>query len=159
MRHIWDMINCSKFDCSKKLVDTILSTGRHHSSKCHFSCPLVESGKSFGINWIQPVSLLVKKINCSNCKWSTKVLENVNCSTQFIVKKMVYMYGSKVRGQVRLGQVRCTCMAVRLGARLGQVRLVQVRLGQVRLGQVRLGQVRLGVRLGRVVQVMNKYGR
>ncbi len=35
-----------------------------------------------------------KNINCSNCKWSMKVLENVNCSTQFIVKKMVYMYGS-----------------------------------------------------------------
>jgi len=30
-----------------------------------------------------------KNINCSNCNWSTKVLENVNCSTQFIVKEMV----------------------------------------------------------------------
>ena len=62
------------------------------------------------------------------------------------------MYGS---------QVRCTCMAVRIGVhvwqlgqvlvRLGQVRLGQVRQGQVRLGQARLGQVRLGqVRLGQV---------
>jgi len=34
-----------------------------------------------------------QKINdCSNCNWSTKVLKNVNCSTQFIVKKMVNMY-------------------------------------------------------------------
>ena len=35
-----------------------------------------------------------KNINCLNCNWLTKVLENVNCSTQLIVKKMVYMYGS-----------------------------------------------------------------
>jgi hypothetical protein len=35
-----------------------------------------------------------KSNDCSNCNWSTKVLKNVNCSTQFIVKKMVYMYSS-----------------------------------------------------------------
>ncbi len=76
----------------------------------------------------------------------------------------------QVLDQVRLGQVRCTCMAFRLGVhvwqlgqvymydsqvrcqvRLGQVRIGQVRLGQDRLGQVRIGQVRLGqVRLGQV---------
>jgi hypothetical protein len=32
-------------------------------------------------------------------------LENVNCSTQFIVKKMVYMYGSKVRLGVHVWQL------------------------------------------------------
>ncbi len=52
----WEIINCSKFDSLKKLVDTKISTARRN--------------------------------------WSTKVLENVNCSTQFIVYKMVYMYGS-----------------------------------------------------------------
>ncbi len=45
-KQIWDMINCSKFDCSKKLVDTILATGRHHLSKCHFF-----------VNWSNPVNL------------------------------------------------------------------------------------------------------
>ncbi len=142
------MINCSKFDCSKKLVDTIfhlfdtnranvtfLSTGRKSKIICR-TCIL----SSF--------TFRQKNINYSNCNWSTKVLENVNCSTQFIVKKMVYMYGSQVRGQVYMygSQVRCTCIAVRLS----QVRCTCM--------AVRLG-VRSGVRLGRVVQVMNKYSR
>ncbi len=45
-------------------------TGRHnfiiarqHSSNNYFSCQLVESSQSLGINWIQAVSLLVKKIS------------------------------------------------------------------------------------------------
>ena len=153
----------------KKSGQHNFSTAQHYSSKFHFF-----------VNWSNPVNLWgstgfeqfhfqSKNINCSNCNWSTKVLENVKCSTQFIVKKMVYMYGSQVRGQVRLRYVRCTCMAVRLGVRLGQVRLgvhvwqlgqvymygsqvrCQVRIGQARLGQDRIGQVRLGqVRIGQV---------
>ncbi len=153
------MIICSKFVCSKNLLDTILllidtirandkkvKNGRQSKNICR-TCIL----SSF--------TFRQKNINSSNCKWSTKVLENVNCSTQFIVKKMVYMYGSQVRGQVRLGKVTLGVHVWQLGQVLAQVRLVQVRIGQGRLGQVRIGQVRLGVRLGRVVQVMNKYGR
>ncbi len=170
------MINCLKFVCSKKLVDTIF----HLLNTIQANVTFLSTGRKSKIicrMWISSsFTFRQKNINCSNCNWSTKVLENVNCSTQFIVKKMVYMYGSQVRGQVRLGQVRLG--QVRLGVhvwqlgqvfiygsqvrcqvRLSQVMLGQVRLGQVRLGQVRLGQVRLGVRLGRVVQVMNKYGR
>ena len=135
-------------------------TSRHNFSTAR-------ANVTFFVNWSNPVNLWgstgfeqfhrQKNINCSNCKWLTKVLENINCSTQFIVKKMVYMYGSQVRctcmavrigvhvwhfcqvrlGQdrlVRLGKVRCTCMAVRLGVHVWQ-------LGQVRSGQVRSGQV------------------
>ena len=119
----WDMINCSKFDCSKKLVDTILSTGRHHSSKCHFF-----------VNWSNPVNLWEStgfdQFHFQSKKYQLLELQMVDkgfgksklLDTNYS-KKMVHMYGSKVRGQVRLGQVRCTCMAVRLG---------QVRFGQVR---------------------------
>ncbi len=90
---------------------------------------------------------------------------------------MVYLYGSQVRcqvrlGQVSLGQVRCTCVAIRLGVHvrqlgqvLGQVRLGKVRLGQVRLSQVRIGQVymygsqvRCQVSLGYVMLGQVKYG-
>ncbi len=75
---IWVMINCSKFICSKKLVDTIfhlldtiranvtfLSTGWKSKIICR-TCI------SSSFNFRQ------KNINCSNCNWSTKVLENVN---------------------------------------------------------------------------------
>ncbi len=89
-----------------------------------------------------------KNINCSNCKWLTKVLENVNCSTQFIVQKMVYMYGSQVRGQVRLGVHVWQLGSVYMYGSQVRCWLGQVRLGQVRLGQVRLGQVRSQVRQG-----------
>jgi hypothetical protein len=71
---------------------------RHHLSKCHFFCQLLENQKSWKIICRTCISssftFRQKNINCSNCNWSTKVLENVNCSTQFIVKKMVYIYGS-----------------------------------------------------------------
>ena len=147
------MIICSNFVCSKNLLDTILL--------------LLDSVRAiiiFRVNCSNPVNLWEstgfeqfhfqsKKYQLLELQMVDKDVENVNCSTQFIVKKMVYMYGSQVRGQVR-GQVR-----------LGQVYMYgsqvrcQVRLGQVRLGQVRLGQVRLGIRLGRVVLVSNKYGR
>ncbi len=88
------MIICSKFVCSKNLLDTIfhlldtiranvtfLSTAQKSKIICR-TC--ISSSFTFR----------QKNINCSNCNWLTKVLENVNCSTQFIVKKMVYMYGS-----------------------------------------------------------------
>ncbi len=29
----WRRVNCSKFICSKKLLDTKISTARHHSSR------------------------------------------------------------------------------------------------------------------------------
>ena len=90
----WVTIICSKFVCSKNLLDTILllldtirandkkvKNGRQSKNICR-TC----ISRSF--------TFRQKNINCSNCKWSTKVLENVNCSTQFIVKKMVYMFGS-----------------------------------------------------------------
>ena len=165
------MINCSKFVCSKKLLDTIL-----------LLLDSIRANNFYSVNWSTAVLNLFlmqdqldsisftfsqKNINCSNCKWSTKVLENVNCSTQFIVKKMVYMYGSQVRGkvrgqvrgQVRLGQVYMYGSWVRCQVRLGQVRLGQVRLGQVRLGQVRLFQVRLGqVRLGQTRSGQARFG-
>ena len=71
---------------------------RHRSSNNIFSCQLLENQKSWKIICrtciLSSFTFRQKTINCSNCKWSTKVLENVNCSTQFIVKKLVYMYGS-----------------------------------------------------------------
>jgi hypothetical protein len=42
----WDMINCSKFDCSKTTGRHNFSTAQHHSSKCHFF-----------VNWLSPVNL------------------------------------------------------------------------------------------------------
>ena len=79
----------------KKSAQHDFSFARHHLSKCHFFCQLLKNQKSSAVRVFRAVSLLDKKnINCLNCNWLTKVLENVNCSTQFIVKKMVYMYGS-----------------------------------------------------------------
>ncbi len=91
-------------------------------------------------------------INCSNCQPFDIRTVDTNIKTDI-----------NLLGQVRFGQVRCTCMAIRLGVHvwqlgqvrlgvhlwqlgyvLGQFRLVQVRLGLVKLIQVRLGQVRLG---------------
>ena len=141
------MVNCSNCDCSKNLLDTILlllDTIRANDKKSEKWSTIK---KYLPYVYFEQFHFQTKKYQLLELHCSTKVLENDNCSTQFIVKKMVYMYGSQVRG---------TCMAVRLGGHvwqlgqvLGQVRLGQVRLGQVRLGQVRLGQVRLGqVRLG-----------
>ena len=59
----------------------------------------------FLVNYSNPVNLwestgfeqfhfLSKKYQLFKNQMETKVVENVNCSTQFIVKKMVYMYGS-----------------------------------------------------------------
>ncbi len=66
------------FICSTPFEQMLLflSTGRKSKIICR-TC--ISSSFTFG----------QKNINCSNCNWSTKVLENVNCSTQFIVKKMV----------------------------------------------------------------------
>ena len=71
---------------------------RHCSSNNIFSCQLLENQISWKIICRTCISssftFCLKNINCLKIKWSTKVVENVNCSTQFIVKKMVYMYGS-----------------------------------------------------------------
>ena len=138
------MFNCSNCDSSKKLVDTKNTTARHHSSKCQ---KIDNWSKIICRTCILSSFTFRQKINdCLNCNWLTKVLKNINCSTQFIVKKMVCMYGSQIRCQVRLGvHVR------QLGCVLGQVSLgqvymygSQVRFGQFGLGQVRLVQERLG---------------
>ncbi len=137
-------------------IGQLKKTGRHKNINCSAQVKQltkkVKTGQKSKIICrtciLSSFTFRQKNINCSNCNWSTKVLEKVNCATQFIVKKMVYMYGSQVRCQVRSGQIR-------LGqVRLGQVRLGQERLGQERLGQERLGQERLGQeRLGQVGQV------
>jgi hypothetical protein len=71
---------------------------RHHLSNNYFFCQLLENWKLWKIICrtciLSSFTFRQKNINCSNCNWSTKVLKNVNCSTQFIVKKMVYMYSS-----------------------------------------------------------------
>ncbi len=71
---------------------------RHCSSNNIFSCQLLENQKSWKIICRTCISssftFRQNNINCSKIKCSTKVVENVNCSTQFIVKKMLYMYGS-----------------------------------------------------------------
>ena len=60
-----EMINCSKFDSSKKLVDTKISK----------KWKLAENQKSSAVRVFRAVSLFDKNnINCSNCNWSTKVL-------------------------------------------------------------------------------------
>ncbi len=91
------MIICSKFDCSKNLLDTILLLLDTVRAIIFFlvNCSKIKNHeKSSAVRYFEQFHFLSKKMNCSKIKWSTKVVENVNCSTQFIVKKMVYMYGS-----------------------------------------------------------------
>ncbi len=71
------------------------SFARHHSSNNYFFVNCSVNQLIFGDQLdSSSFTFRQKNINCWNCKWSTKVLENINCSRQFIVKKMVYMYGS-----------------------------------------------------------------
>ena len=115
----WVMIICSKFDCSKNLLNTILlllDTIRANDKKSEKWSTIK---KYLPYVYFEQFHFQTKKYQLLELHCSTKVLENDNCSTQFIVKKMLYMYGS---------QVRCTCMAVRIGVHVWQ----QVRLGQVR---------------------------
>ncbi len=141
------MINCLKFVCSKKLLDMILllldtiraiiiflvncsnpvnlweSTGFeqfHFQSKKYqlFENQMVDKGGGK----CQQLDTIYSKENGVHVQQLGQGLGQVRLGVH--VWQLGYMYGS---------QIRCTCMAVRLGVRLGQGRLGQVRLGQVRL--------------------------
>ncbi len=93
-----EMFNCSNCDSLKKAVDTKMTTGWHMSSSLSKSdnCSIFETHLLY-VYWklfLSSFTFRQKINNCSHCNWLTKVLKNVNCSTQFIVKKMVYMHSS-----------------------------------------------------------------
>ncbi len=160
------MINCSKFFCSKKLLNPIfqlLNTIRANDKKSE--------------NWLT-IKNYLPYVYFEQFHFQTKKFQLLDkgfgkchpLDTIYSKENGVHVR-QLGQGLIRLGQVRCTCIAVRLGVRLGQV------LGQVRcqfrlgvhvqqLGQVRLGQVymygsqvmctcmavRLGQELGQVGQ-------
>ncbi len=55
---------------------------------------MVDNQKISAVLVFRAVSLLDKKVSTARIALLDKGLENDNCSTQFIAKKMVYMYGS-----------------------------------------------------------------
>ena len=67
---------------------------RHHSSKWQKKWKMVDNQKISAVRVFRAVSLLDKKVSTARIALLDKVFENDNCSTQFIVKTMVYMYGS-----------------------------------------------------------------
>ena len=86
-------VNCSKFICSKKLLDTKISTARHCSSRCQKNGNCSKIKKRVISSRFK---FLTKMINCSNCNCSTKTLKNVNCSN--LEKLKVWnMYGISVK--------------------------------------------------------------
>ena len=124
-RLIGVIIICLKFDCSKNLLNTIL-----------LLLDTVRTIIFFLVNCSNPVNL-----------WESTGFEQFHFQSkkyQLFENKMVDKGGekcqlldtiySKENGvHVRqLGQVRCACMAVRLGVSVDQVSLGYVRLGQVR---------------------------
>ncbi len=116
------MINCSKFVCSKNLLNTILlllDSVREIIIFLFNWSTAVLNLLSCRINWIRAISIIC--VNCShyrpfsiqtvdtvkrdknfclNCNYSTKIYlqEHVR---QELVKKIANMYGSQVRCQVR----------------------------------------------------------
>ncbi len=79
----------------EKSARHVFSFARHHLSNNYFFLSTARIQLIFGDQLdSSSFTFRQKNINCLNCKWSTKVFENINCSTQFIVKKMVYMYSS-----------------------------------------------------------------
>ncbi len=149
------MVNCSKFVCSKNLLDTILllldSIQAIIILLVNWSTAVLNL-LSCRINWIPAIDSIC--VNCSNCRplyirtVDTNFKKDINFARIAITRQIFCFkntYGRNQQrkwctcmavrcyvrlGQVRLGQVRCTCMAVRLGGHVWQ-------LGQVRLGQVR----------------------
>jgi hypothetical protein len=88
------MFNCLNCDSSKKLVDTEIQL----LDRIQADVKKVMTARIkliLGFKYISSsLTIRPKRNDCSNCNWLTKVCKNVNCSTQVIVKKMVYIYGS-----------------------------------------------------------------
>ncbi len=96
---LWRRVNCSKFICLKKLLDTKISTARlEQMTKIYETA---QKSKKYAVRVVSSrCKFQIKMNNCSNCICSTKDKKNINCSTIFLVKKMVYTYGRQVSCQV-----------------------------------------------------------
>ncbi len=120
-----EIINCSKFDCSKKLVDTIFQL-----------LDTIRANVTFFAKWLNPVNL-----------WGSTGFEQFHFQSkkyQLVKLQLVDKGFGKCQQLDKIYSKENGVHVRQLGLGLGQVRLGQVRLGQVRLGWVRLGQVRLG---------------
>ena len=111
------MINCSKFVCSKKLVDTVFQLLDTIQANVTFlstgQIRLIFGDQLDSISF----TLSQKKYQLLELQLLDKYFVS-RTHTAGISKENdvhVWQLGQVRLSQVRLGQVRCTCMAVRLG--------------------------------------------
>jgi hypothetical protein len=91
---IWRRVICSKFICSKNLLDTKISTARHHSSRWQKYMKLLENQKSMPYVSCRADASFRSKWTTARIASARQKIKKMSTARQyFLVKKMVYTYG------------------------------------------------------------------